>query len=364
MKNRSELAEPDIREYRMDEAEILLKWEGRILKRKEICYLGYTNSSITMRVKGKELWMRLITGENEVVNCPGLRIYVDGIAVSEVILDRRKAWYHICGLNGLQIQEVKVVKITEAAMSYAGLSGIRIKGGSLIPFGEIEDNRIKVEFIGDSITCGYGVHGAAESEYTIREEDGECSYAAFMVQKMNWNARWISASGYGAFVEYTGNPERNVPKLYPYVNWFLDKEKKIKKGEFEPEYIFVNLGTNDSRHLYRNEIQEGFLTAYEDFLKLLKEYHPEAVILCLLGTVCKNTFPYVKKVVEKVKEKGLERIYSFELPYHNVAVDGMASCHPSVATHKKDAERILEFMKQEGLLSGRVRMEECNEGCI
>lgn len=338
-------------EYHMnEETNRFLRWEGRILEKQGICYFGYTNSSLTVKVQGQALYMYMITGENEELNRPGFRIYVDGAAVSELVLEKRADWYLICEMEQCKVHEVRIVKITEAAMSYGGLQCIKVCGGSLLPAGEEEDRRTKVEFIGDSITCGYGVHGAPESEYTIREEDGECSYAAIMAKKMNWNARWISASGYGMFVEYTGNPENNVPKLYPYVNWFLDKEKKIDAEEFVPKYIFVNLGTNDSGHLHREEICSGFLQAYEDFLKLLRKYHRESIIICVLGTLCQGVFPYIEQIVEKVKAEGMERIYALELPYHNVKEDGMASTHPSIATHKKDAKRILQFMEREGLL--------------
>lgn len=338
-------------EYLMNnEMEAFLKWEGRILKKPGICYLGYTNSSVSVQVKGTALYMHLVTGENEEVNRPGLRVYVDGKKASEIVLEKEDDWYLVCELDEEATHEVRIVKITEAAMSYVGITGIKVCDGQLLVQEKREDTRTRVEFIGDSITCGYGVHGAPESEYTIREEDGECCYAAFMAKEMDWNARWISASGYGMFVEYTGNPENNVPKLYPYVNWFVDPEEKIEEGEFEPDYIFVNLGTNDSGHLHKEDILKGFLDAYESFLKLLRQMHPEAVIICVLGTVCENVFPYVEQVVEKLKENGMEKLYAYELPYHNVELDGQASNHPSIITHQKDAERILKFMKDKNLL--------------
>ncbi|MCM1157409.1 MAG: GDSL-type esterase/lipase family protein [Bacteroidales bacterium] len=343
-----------MKEYFMDsKTEAFLKWEGRILKQEGTCYLGYTNSSVSLRAQGGSLAMYFVTGENEEINRPGLRIYIDGNRVSELVLDKREGWYPIGEIDAAGIHEICIVKLTEAAMSYAGLQRIRVDGGELIRRENTPDNRVKVEFIGDSITCGYGVHGEPESEYTIRDEDGECSYAAFMAKEMNWNARWIAASGYGMFVGYSGNPGENIPRLYPYVNWFLNREKKLEAGEFEPQYIFVNLGSNDSWHLGDEEILAGFLHAYEDFLYRLKHYHPDSVIICVLGTLCKRVFPYVKQVADKVRRDGLEGIYAVELPYHNVKEDGMAYMyHPSIATQKKDARRLLAFMRQEGLLQG------------
>lgn len=330
-----------------------LQFEGRILEKEGIFYLSYTNSSVSFLAKGSGVYMEFVTDQREAVNFAGLRVYVDGAPFGEVVLDQTKKLYKMCSLPDRKPHRIKVIKITEAAMSQAGLCDILIKDGKILEETLPADERVKVEFIGDSITCGYGVLGAPDSEYDIREEDGERSYGAFMAREMNWNARYISASGYGMFVEYTGNPENNVPKLYPYINWFADREKKIEPGEFEPAFIIVNLGTNDSGFLGEKRMQERFVSAYVSFLKLLKGYHPDAGIICVLGTLCTNGFVFVKEAVTLALSAGLKDIYALELPYHDVEKDGMASGHPSVATHKKDAARILDFMAKQGMIPTR-----------
>lgn len=327
-----------------------LKFEGRILEKEGVFYLSYTNSSVSFYARGNAVYMEFVTEQRAEVNFAGLRVYVDGTPVGEVILDVPRKIYKICDLPDRESHRIKVIKITEAAMSQAGLCHILVEGGEILKERPAADRRIKVEFIGDSITCGYGVHGAPQSEYHIREEDGECSYAAFMAREMDWNGRYISASGYGMLVEYTGNPENNVPKLYPYINWFVDRERKIEPEEFEPSFIIINLGTNDSGFLEDKRMQEDFVAAYINFLKLLKSFHPDAKIICVLGTLCTNAFGFVKKAVVGAEAEGLKDIYAFNLPYHDTEKDGMASGHPSVATHKKDAERILCFMEEQGMI--------------
>lgn len=327
-----------------------LQFEGRILEKEGIFYLSYTNSSVSFLARGSAVYMEFVTEQREEVNFAGLRVYVDGRPAGEVVLDAPRKLYKICDLPDREPHRIKVIKITEAAMSQAGLCSIRVEEGEIIKEAPVPDQRVKAEFIGDSITCGYGVHGAPESEYNLREEDGECSYAAFMAREMNWNARYISASGYGMLVEYTGNPENNVPKLYPYINWFVDRERKIMPEEFEPAFIIVNLGTNDSGFLSDKRMQEDFVAAYANFLQLLKDFHPDAKIICVLGTLCTNAFDFVKEAVLRVRGEGLKDIYALNLPYHDVEKDGMASSHPSVATHKKDAERILVFMEEKGMI--------------
>lgn len=325
-----------------------LKFSGRILYRDNEAILGYTNSYMELKVKGTAVDVNFRTGNNEEVNQPGLKVYVDGELTDEIVLTREKDKIRIYNGEKDEVHRVKLIKITEAAMSFVAVSDIEVEG-ELISLEDEVDERTKVEFIGDSITCGYGVLGEPDSEYTVREEDGELSYAGVLAKKMDWNARWASVSGYGMFVEYTGDPENIVPKVYAYTNWFYDNEERLDYSEFEPDYIFVNLGTNDSGHLGDPNILGGFKSRYESFLYTLRMAHKESTIICILGTLAPGVYKYVQEVIDKVKNQGFEKLYGLELPEHNVELDGMASGHPSPATHIKDADRIIEFMKQEGM---------------
>ncbi|MCR5147723.1 MAG: hypothetical protein K6C35_02020 [Eubacterium sp.] len=329
-------------------------YQGRIIFRDGITILGFTNSSVTLKFRGKSLSAVFTTGHNDTVNEPGLRIYIDGKAEKELVI--KSAEYNekpqqtvIASFGEEGEHEVRIVKITAAAMSYVGISDIETDG-ELLPVTK-KEGRKKALFIGDSITCGYGVLGEPESEYTLRDEDGELSYAAVMARKMDWEAEWVSVSGFGMFVEYTGNPENIVPKIFAYQNWFYDKEMLTDYSEFVPDYIILNLGTNDSGPMTNDKnIRLGYLARYESFLYTLRMAYPDAAIICTLGTLAPGYYKYVDQVLQKVKKDRFENIYGLELPEHDVKNDGMASGHPSKITHEKDADRIISFMKNEGII--------------
>lgn len=330
---------------------------GRILDYGTELILGYTNSYIEFQFKGKELSFCFRTGVNERVNEPGIRVYVDGLASKDIVLSKQQERITVYSGKSEDVSHrIKLVKITEAAMSFVGISEAKADGELLDISGE-KDDRPKIEFIGDSITCGYGVLGEADSEYDIREEDGEKCYAAILADKYNLNANWVSVSGYGMFVEYTGDPENIVPKVYPYVNWFYDKEIRMDYTEFEPDIIIVNLGTNDSGHLGDENVLYGFKSRYESFLYTLRMAHKEASIVCVLGTLAPGVYRYVAEVIEKLKKQGFRKIYGLELPELDRENDGLASGHPTYRTHFKDAERIGRFLEMEGLVDAVRRTE-------
>ena len=320
---------------------------GRIIRKDGKLILGYTNSTVELLVQGTGISAEFETGENSEVNQPGLRIYVDGSPVREAVLTEKHEKIELASFEE-GIHRVKIVKITEAAMSYAAICMLYVDG-VLLPF-EKDGKRKKAQFIGDSISCGFGVLGEPDQDYSIRLEDGEKSYAAFLAEKCNWEAEWVRVSGYGMFVEYTGDRVNVIPNVYPFTNYFYDKEEREDYTRFVPDYIIINLGTNDSGHLNEKLIREGFESAYENFLYTIRMAYENAAVICVVGTLETNVYPYLERVVEKVRSQGYKNIYSLELPFHDTEKDGVACGHPTEATHRKDADRIYDFMKKEGLI--------------
>lgn len=329
------------------------RYYGRILKKDSIAYLGYTNSQTDFYVKGSANDTCTVTAVigtklNGEVNDARLRVYLDDVLITRepIVLDQELNTYTLVTIKDNLVHKVSLIKITEAAMSYAALHSINVENGELLPFPEKEDKRIKAEFIGDSITCGYGVHGAPESEYHIREEDGMAAYSYLTAKELNLNARYFSVSGYGVYCEYTGNTENVVPRVYNYTNWWVDPDIKYDFSEFIPELIVINLGTNDSGHLCKKGIPEKFVASYTAYLKALRSHYPEAKILCICGTLCTEAFEYIQKACDIVTADGMKDIYTMELPYHDVEHDGKASEHPSAVTHQKDADRLVQKIKE------------------
>jgi len=319
-----------------------IRFQGRTLIDRDMVIMGYTNTAFTIRVSASRVSALFRTGNNDPINAPGLRVYVDGKAAKEIVLSAPETEVELARFARKEEHLIRVVKITEAAMSFVGVVSLETDGELLsVP----EDTRTKALFIGDSITCGYGVLGAPEAEYTIRDEDGELSYAAFLAKDMDWNAEWVSVSGHGMFVEYTGDPENILPREFPYTNWFYNKEIREDYSRFQPEWVIMNLGTNDQGSLGNPWIMGGFKSRYESFLYTLRIAYPNAKIICVLGTLAPGVYTHVQEVIDKVKAVGMKDLYGLELPFHDVEHDGIASGHPTAATHKKDAKRIEEFIR-------------------
>lgn len=324
------------------------QYEGRILERDGIAFLGYTNSYVRFYAKGKKVRAYLTSNITEDINMAGLSVFLDEDekAVNKLVVDKEEAWYDICDLPDEEAHLVTIVKITEAAMSHVGFVKLQVEEGELIKKNFPERPALKLEFIGDSITCGYGVLGEPEAEYTVRDEDGMMAYAYIAAKHLGARARYLAASGHGICVEYTGDPEGNVPKLFSCTNWYIDPTVAYDYNEYVPDVVIINLGTNDSGHMENVEIQEMFVKAYVEFLHTIKTAYPKTKILCTIGTLCDIMYEWIEKAIAIYESEGGEDVYMRRLPYHNVEVDGMASMHPSPITHRKDGERVAGFIRE------------------
>lgn len=324
------------------------RYYGRILEKNKMIYFGYTNTTVEFYVKGNDNQSTYVTATfgSDVIHQTDwarLKVYVDDVLSTKepIILDEMIKTYQIATLNDNTVHKISIVKITEAQMSYAELRSVEVQNGSLCPLPSEPDPRIKVEFIGDSITCGYGVLGEPHSEFHIREEDGELSYAALTAKALNLNARYTAVSGYGVYCEYTGNEENTLPKVYPYTNFWVDNTIAYDFKDFIPDLVVINLGTNDSRFLGDETIQQKFITCYKDFLNFIRSKYPKTKFLCICGTLCTEAFPLIQKACSALTSEGFQELYTLELPFHNIEEDGQASEHPSLKTHQKDANRLI-----------------------
>lgn len=324
-----------------------IDYEGRISKIGKTVYLCYTNSYLRFWTNGTTVKAHILSNITETVDMAGLMIFVDDMEtpVNEIVLDKDDAWYQLCTLDGKR-HLVTIVKITEAQKSHAGFVNIEIADGDMDENVIWEKPELKLEFLGDSITCGYGVLGEPESEYTLRDEQGLLSYAHICTKLLNARGRYISASGFGVYVDYLKNTEDVVPKIYPYQNYFLNDDL-CDFHEYEPDVTVINLGTNDSGHIGDAEVSEGFVNAYVNLIKTVRNAHQNTKIVCTIGTLCGIMFELIEKAIEIAKADGINDIFYIKLPYHDVENDGMASMHPSRITHEKDGKRLAEFIRKE-----------------
>jgi lysophospholipase L1-like esterase len=253
---------------------------------------------------------------------------------------------------------VRIIKLSEAAMSTVGITDIKVDGVDGIKATPARAR--KIEFIGDSITCGYGVDAShAESPFTTGTEDVTKAYAYVTAQKLDADYSMVSYSGYGIISGYTENDQKLTTHILPhYYNKFAKSEGLLNEtvnpltiawnfNEFTPDLIVINLGTNDDSYTKDHPERQGeYEQHYGLFLKQVRANNPHAKILCTLGIMGDRLFPYVERAVATYSnETGDTNIATMKFEVQ-LPEDGFgADWHPSTTTHRKAANKLTSHVQ-------------------
>ena len=254
--------------------------------------------------------------------------------------------------------DIRLIKLNEGNSLFA-LKEI-VTDGSVEP---LPDRPLKMEFIGDSITCGYGVEGKSEMEtFTTATENAAKGYAFLTAEALNADAVLTCYSGHGIISGYTGDPAviNDADLVPPYYEkegrneWRLPTGKYAQETDrdfsaFQPDYIVLNLGTNDLSWCQADEERgKAYAELYKAFLKTVRKDNPKVRILCTLGVMGTILNPMMQLAAEEYcKETGDKQIRVQLLEEQDAARDGYGSdYHPNEITQRLLAGVVTDALRK------------------
>lgn len=337
---------------------------GRSLFLNNIRYISWSCSGVEFLFTGTSLTAEIWT--DWTLDEPWKEIFQGHMAVfvdDEEI--PRKRFAIESGTNSYTIFEsdtertvkIKILKLSEAAFSKTGIVSFSAEG-ELTPSKPLPR---RFEFIGDSITCGFGIEAkSADEKFSTATENSYITYGAETAKAFNADFNLISWSTIGVYSsdvkEDTGKPNDGwiMPMLYDHTDIGIEGTLNIPEHiswdfkSFVPDAIVINLGTNDMS--FTKGIAErvhNFKAAYKNFILHIREKNPSSQIICVLGMMGDELYPAIE---ETVKEIGDKKIHALRLD-GQLPEDGTGSeKHPNFVTHKKAAEKLIKMIKEENLL--------------
>ncbi len=214
------------------------------------------------------------------------------------------------------------------------------------------NKKLKLEFIGNSITCAYGVEAQSEKDhFSNATENFYYSYANLTAQALNAQNMVVARSGIGIYRNYAGpqnGSKDNMSKWYDYTLIF-DSTQVWNPKRYIPDVICVNLGTNDlSTTPYNLKL---FKSYYKRFMIHLHTLYPKAKIIMATGCMLHDKAlddqrKTLDEILKELKATGYKSIYRFDFTPSDGSLGYGADSHPSKAQHRKMAGELVPFIKR------------------
>lgn len=362
-------------EQTIDVSEQNVKYIGRnIYDKNNIAWLVQSGSAVEFTVTGKSAEITIngdeFTESNEKY-CPRYAVIVDDEIILDDLLNVKEKTVELFSGEVSRTATVKVIHLSEANNGAVGVSKIKVNSDTAVPVAPTAKKDLQIEFIGDSITCAYGVEGKDQYEnFKTSTENFMKSYAYLTAKQLDADYSAVSYSGHGIISGYTLTDEKEteslVPDYYEYVGKLGNYKVPWDFESHEKDVIVINLGTNDNTYVSKDLETRGveFAEGYTAFLNQIHEKNPSAYIICTLGTMgCTEQCPYIEQAAEAFKkESGYDRIMCYQSATHTQS-DGMGSdWHPSEKTQQNSAYVLADKICQAlGMESDQIGIDVASE---
>ncbi len=377
-----------LKEYKTSETEFF-KIHGRTARCRDAAVLFWTGSGIEMNLRATVVRVRYHADYS--VFEPWIDVIIGGTRYQKRPLEKGTHEITIwrgneaAGGSEIPLRNIRIIRDTPE-MSGDGDTLVRIEAvitdGT---FEKLDDPKLRIEFIGDSITSGEGCMGpVCEQDWNSACFDAVDNYAFMTAERLGADYEVFSQSGFGFMWSWYGNREENMPSFYDQVCGLVPPGKASEYGAYEdydftrfvPDVVVINLGTNDAcaytgaGHEYADSIgfsnmrylnERGEIPAEDSallkdgaksFLAKVRKRRPNALILWVYGMLLQESQTIncqMKRILSEAVAEYSDSADDRKVFYHQLSptLDGEfgSRSHPGHLSHRKAAESLVEFIK-------------------
>ena len=247
---------------------------------------------------------------------------------------------HLLVASGLSSgsHTVTICKDTESGIGYVEFVGMKCE--ELLP---VHQPKRKIEFIGDSITCGTSMDQSVvkcDKGNWYDQHNAYMSYGPSTARILNAQWQITAESGIG-LIHSCCNKTIVMPQVYDKVNIRADS-LPWNFSNYIPDVVTICLGQNDGK-----QDSVAFCSAYVSFIKQIRSHYPDADIVCLnspmgnaeLTAMLKN---YISGIEEYMHQSGDKKITHF---FFSGGYNNGCGTHPDMAQHQLIAQQLSGYLK-------------------
>ena len=264
-------------------------------------------------------------------------VYIDGVrsATRFCFAAGETTTLTIATSDGTKMHHIRVVKQNEAQFVLTTLESLSFTGY----FGaKPEDKDLYIEFMGDSISTGWGnlgEYGMADQHQPLYQ-DATQGYFNLVAEALDADASLSGCAGIGMlYGGYAVLPQ--FTEFYAAQSYFRDKTVATEQGR-TPDMIIMSLGTNDLRYgATEDEFKESMLA----FIDTLREGYGDVPVVLVYGQMTTRLATVMPAI-----EAASENVYVYELERNEAGGGG----HPDVQGGLSAKAELLAAMRADGLI--------------
>lgn len=318
---------------------------------------AYPGVTVRARFRGDAVDMKLADfGKGGAQGTNFYDVIVDGGVPLMIEVSPRTEVYPLARGLPPGVHTIEIIKRNESGggSGKGVFRGLRIHGDAALF--QTRNRAHRIEFIGDSITCGYGDEVSTDmpdkAPYTTRGSNARLAFGSVAALALDAEYMAVAYSGRGMYRNYAGQPGLPLPGLY--LRTFPDDDQAAAwlPARAIPEIVVINLGTNDFSP--GGVDRTKFRAAYIEFLKQLRGSYPKALFVLTAGPMLSDFYPAgemawtsiradIKTVVEDRKLLGDTNLQT--LFFDPQGGPWGQDYHPTAATHQEMADKLVPFVK-------------------
>lgn len=344
--------------------ELVIRLSGRTLYRDNALYLLHAASYIEFEFQGQFLEVEMESDGGDEEFQAWIGIYVNDMdkVYRKINLARGIRKYVLWESDEPTTVLIRIVKLSENQYAYTAINKFILDKNAEVFI--TKEKKKRIEFIGDSITCGFGNEGKAGDRFITETENPLKAYGALTAIKLDCDFTIVAWSGNGIISrvipkeDNEPNIKELVPEVYPYVDYNLYRRKgwlPVEKYDYESDncdIVVVNLGTNDASYTRdKMERKKAFQRAYQEFLRFLRATHKNKPIICTAGAMTDLLNHEIKEAVSHVSIEDKDNLLYFMQFTKPEKEDGEGAVgHPSLLRHEKMANQLANWIREQGIL--------------
>lgn len=319
----------------------LFKIHGRTLLNEQGLVFSWGNCGIETTFKGKRL--EICFDDYDAEQPVYVKAFFDGKSQRFSLMG--KAPRVLLDFEKEKVHTVKLLRITEGEQHLV-FKGFKVYGKKPEIMTPPIDKPLKIEFLGDSITAGYGVLAPSlQNVFTTFEQDSTMTYAYMTAELLNADIRTVAISGQGVYRNCGGAEGVQFKRMF---DMQIRNVDGYDHSDWTPDIFVLNCGTNDVPGGTTNEnmYNEGSF-----LLDKIRNTYPDAQIIWTYGMMNRNFTDILKKLISDKRKFGDKKMYYVGLKsmIGNPSETG-ANNHPnvnaSIRVSKKLAKKIKKFLSK------------------